>query len=108
MQELMKVVERENNGKFEPVQSRIDIFNSVLDAVDANTSSEDAVITSALNEPFNGMGVISVIGDDISFDSPSAFSACAKLASNIDVYSRTDGHVRIDFTFHGLTKKTKE
>lgn len=56
-----------------------------------------------LNEPFRSMGSVSVIGKQIPIKNTEALIEAAKLASNYDVFIRTDKTVEMDFTFHGLT-----
>lgn len=57
-----------------------------------------------LHEPFNSMGSISIIGKKLSIKDTKQFIKAVKLASNFNVYPRTDGTARMDFTFYGLTK----
>lgn len=107
MQELMKIVEHENNGVFKYLPRKVEVFKSVLEKIDSNVEGDNVLITGSVNEPFNGMGCISVTGKNVSFRDASLFAECASLASNINVYSKTNGSVVVDFTFHGLAKKVR-
>lgn len=67
------------------------------------TKGSKAKVTYELNKPYKSMGSVTVIGKELSFNKPEWFVAVAKLASNVNVYPKTNGTVQMDFTFHGLT-----
>lgn len=60
-------------------------------------------VTYKLHEPYHSMGSVSVTGKDIDFRKMSWFLRAAELASNFEVYPKTDGTVCMTFTFHNLT-----
>ena len=62
-----------------------------------------AKVTYKLHEPYQSMGSVSVTGKDIGFKKVSWFLRAAELASNYEVYPKTDGTVCMTFTFHGIT-----
>lgn len=62
-----------------------------------------AKVTYNLHEPYQSMGSVSVTGKDIEFKKVSWFIRAAELASNYEVYPKTDGTVCMTFTFHGIT-----
>ena len=62
-----------------------------------------AKVTYKLHEPYQSMGSVSVTGKDIEFKEVSWFLRAAELASNYEVYPKTDGTVCMTFTFHGIT-----
>ena len=62
-----------------------------------------AKVTYKLHEPYQSMGSVSVTGNDIEFKKISWFLRAAELASNYEVYPKTDGTVCMTFTFHGIT-----
>lgn len=62
-----------------------------------------AKVTYKLHEPYHSMGSVSVTGKDIDFRKMSWFLRAAELASNFEVYPKTDGTVCMTFTFHNLT-----
>lgn len=62
-----------------------------------------AKVTYKLHEPYHSMGSVSVTGKDIEFKKVSWFLRAAELASNYEVYPKTDGTVCMTFTFHGIT-----
>lgn len=67
------------------------------------TKGTNAKVTYALNEPYKSMGSVSIIGKELTFSNPKWFMVAVKLASNFNVYPKTNGTVQMDFTFHGLT-----
>jgi len=79
----------------------IQISYSILKRI---AKSKGVRIKCDLFEPFNSVGCISVIGEDIIINQPKWFNYVSNLASNIEVYPKTNGTVQINFTFHGLTK----
>lgn len=62
-----------------------------------------AKVTYKLHEPYQSIGSVSVTGKDIEFKKVSWFLRAAELASNYEVYPKTDGTVCMTFTFHGIT-----
>lgn len=66
-----------------------------------------AKVTYKLHEPYQSMGSVSVTGKDIEFKKVSWFLRAAELASNYEVYPKTDGTVCMTFTFHGITTPTE-
>lgn len=67
------------------------------------TKGTNAKVTYALNEPYKSMGSVSIVGKELTFSNPKWFMVAVKLASNFNVYPKTNGTVQMDFTFHGLT-----
>lgn len=67
------------------------------------TKGTNAKVTYALNEPYKSMGSVSIVGKELTFSNSKWFMIAVKLASNFNVYPKTNGTVQMDFTFHGLT-----
>lgn len=65
---------------------------------------KDASLDYVFNQPFKSMGVISVEAKELIFDNPELFSKVSELADSVDVYPLTSGKLRMEFTFHGLTR----
>ena len=68
------------------------------------TKDTGAKVTYKLNEPYKSMGSVNIVGKELTFSKPEWFMIAVKLASNFNVYPKTDGTVQMDFTFHGLTE----
>lgn len=64
----------------------------------------DAKVTYQLHQPFHSTGFVSVVGKEIRFQHPTWMVKLAELASNVEVYPLTGGNVRLNYTFHGLTR----
>lgn len=67
------------------------------------TKGTSANVTYKLHEPYQSVGSVSVTGKDIKFKKVAQFIRAAELASNYEVYPKTDGTVCMTFTFHGIT-----
>lgn len=59
-------------------------------------------------QPYTSMGAISIIGKDVNIYNTEVFSKACCRASNIDIYKLSDGNIKIDLTFHGLTKSLED
>lgn len=59
-------------------------------------------VTYELGSPSKNMGVVSVVGKAMSFKDSKLFMGVVGLATNFEVYPKTDGTVQMNFTFHGL------
>lgn len=66
--------------------------------------NKDVSIAYTLHKPYTSMGYISISSrSEIQVDDPKVFAVILKLASNVEVYKRTDGVIQINLTYHGLT-----
>lgn len=63
-----------------------------------------AKVTYELCQPVKTMGVVTVEGSSISIAETEWFARALEFASNVEIYPLLDGNVRMEFTFHGLTK----
>ena len=68
------------------------------------TRGTKAKVSYELHAPYKSMGSVSVVGADLSFRNAEWITKAVELASNFEVYPKTDGTVQMNFTFHGLTK----
>lgn len=67
------------------------------------THGSKAKVTYKLHEPYQSMGSVSVTGKNIVFSNMSWFVRAVEMASNFEVYPKTNGDICMTFTFHGLT-----
>ncbi len=67
-------------------------------------AGKDVKVDYDLHEPYKDFGSVTVIGKKIDLNSPKWFLKAAEIASNCDIYPRTDGKIQIDFGFGGLTE----
>ena len=66
-------------------------------------ADDDISVSYQLNEPYVSMGSVSVTGTDIIFENTKSFSDIFMLASNVEMYTKTDGKIQMDLTFHGVS-----
>lgn len=71
------------------------------------TKGMNAKVAYALHDPYKSMGYVSVTGDRLVFRRAEWFMKAVELASNFDVYTKKDGSVQMDFTFHGLVRASE-
>lgn len=60
------------------------------------------------HDGFASVGVIRVSARNLTVKDPIAFSRAVNLASNYEIYPKTDGKIMFALTFYGMTKKIKE
>lgn len=90
-------------------KQRVDEFNLARSILGNLCRGTDVRITSVQNEKFiRSCGCISLIGDSLEFANINLFISACNLASNIEVYIRKDGKVRMNLTFHRMTIPKKE
>lgn len=73
------------------------ILKSITDGINVK-------VTYTLHEPYNFVGSISIEGDSLEFCNTELFAKAAQLASNFEIYPKTDGTVQMNFAFYGLTR----
>lgn len=66
---------------------------------------KDVDVTYELNAPYTSMGSVSIVGKEVIITNPALFAKVAEMASNFEVYPKTNGTVEMNFTFHNLTRK---
>lgn len=74
------------------------------DIVKQLTKGTHVKVEYHINEPVRSMGYVSIIGKNIPINNVDLFMRVTKLASNFNVYVKTNGTIEMDFTFHGLVK----
>ena len=84
--------------------ARLQQFAAAHNILKHLTKGTGVKLTYEMHEPFASVGSITVVGKNPKFRRPDLFVKAARLASNVDIYPRTDGTIQIDFTFHGLTR----
>ena len=74
------------------------------DIVKQLTKGTNVKVEYHINEPVRSMGYVSIISKNIPINNVDLFMQVTKLASNFNVYVKTNGTIEMDFTFHGLVK----
>lgn len=103
LEKIGKILDEAQQWEFEPNDSNIGIFETVAKVLPRIMDDIDAVKCTR-DDPYIGMGVIKVVGNGILFTDAPVFAYLSKLASNINIYTMTNGKTEIDFTFYGLKK----
>lgn len=95
-----------SKGIYIPNMKRQKLFYSSLEALKRAVDINNAEITYDIhNDPFDGSGSISIVGNRIQVTNPSLFAEIASRASNIDFYPRIDGCVDLDLMYYRLFDK---
>lgn len=62
-------------------------------------------VTYEMNAPYTSVGSVSITGREIIITNPVLFAKVAEMASNFEIYPKTNGTVQMNFTFHNITRK---
>lgn len=62
-------------------------------------------ISCELHSPFTSMGVISIEATEFTFENMNYLQTVLSSASNIEIYPLTNGKLRMNIAFHGITKR---
>lgn len=62
-------------------------------------------VTCSLHEPYTSMGVISVEAAEFTFEQMAKLHQILEHASNVEIYPLVNGNLRMNITFHGITKR---
>lgn len=103
LEKVGKILDEAQQLEFEPDDSKVEVFETVAKVLPRIMDDIDA-IKCTRDDPYKGMGVIKVVGNGILFTDAPMFAYLSKLASNINIYTMTNGKTEIDFTFYGLKK----
>ena len=96
-----EIAEVESN-KVKPCQERIVEIEKDYQAIKTIMSGNDVDITIGLHEPFNSMGFITIEGLGININNTSVFADIIRNADVAEIYSKTNGNVVIDLTYHDV------
>lgn len=98
-------IAKEESGVSVVRPDKLEMIAAAYDAVKASTSGKGVKVSYELNAPYTSMGSISVTGKEIKIVNTKLFTMAVSLASNFEVYTKTDGKVQMDLTFHNITRK---
>jgi len=62
-------------------------------------------VSCELNSPFTSMGVISIEAAEFTFENLNCLQTVLSTASNVEIYPLTNGKLRMNIAYHGITKK---
>ncbi len=101
---IAEMIKEDQECEYEKVDSKIEIVEKIYE-VTKKMFKGAADSKLSFNEPFKGMGVITLTGKKIYCLMPDYFATISKAASNINIYAMANGSVQIDFTFYGCEEK---
>ncbi len=62
-------------------------------------------ISYSLHDPYTSMGVISAEAAEFTFEQMTMLQRILADASNVEIYPLVNGNIRMNITFHGITKR---
>lgn len=105
MTKIANAISEDEAGISVTVPERVKQVEAAYKAMRLIAKGKNVDITYELNTPYTSMGSVSVVGKEIVITNPALFAKIAAMASNFEVYPKTDGTVQMNFTFHNLTRK---
>lgn len=78
-------------------------FQFTYNAIKNLFRDSSAKIIYKIHDPFQSMGSISVLDNDITIQDTLNFRRAVQFASNIEIYPKQSGEICMTLTFHGLT-----
>jgi len=67
----------------------------------------DVKVENRNSNMLRSVGCISLTGKNVFVNNPEQFAEICKLASNVDIYPKSNGTMQVDFTFNGITTMVK-
>ena len=104
-QELARDIALQEEGVHVTNPRKLQSLQAVYKLLKYITTGKNLQISCELNKPFISMAYIEVVGNGLHFSHPEWFVLCMRLASNTELYARTDGKTQINFTFNCFTDK---
>lgn len=102
---IASAISAEESGVSVVRPDKLEMIATVYDAVKASTGGRGVKVSYELNAPYTSMGSVSVIGKEIKIVNTKLFTMAVSLASNFEVYTKTNGKIQMDLTFHNITRK---
>lgn len=105
MMKIANAVAKDEAGTSVVIPEKVNQVEAAYKAMRLIAKGKNVDITYELNAPYTSMGSVSVAGREIVITNPTLFAKVAEMASNFEVYPKTNGMVQMNFTFHNLTRK---
>lgn len=99
---LAEYLEEDNNKNKIMNPAKVAQFADAFKIISEITKNSKIKVSYKINEPYIGVGTISLMSRNISGINEEAFYNAAASASNIDIFPKDDGVVQCNLTFHGL------
>lgn len=93
---------KEDEERYVPNEERRKLFERTVGDIKCLVDKSNVKVWCTVDDPYKGMGVITLCGSTLWLRSAKTFAECISQADNVDIYSLSDGTVKIDITFYGL------
>lgn len=103
--EVVTEIANSEAGTSVTIPERVKRVEVAYKALRLIAKGKDVYVTYELNAPYTSMGSVSIVGKEVIITNPALFAKVAEMASNFEVYPKTNGTVEMNFTFHNLTRK---
>lgn len=103
--EIANDVSKDEAGTSVIIPERVKQVETAYKTLRLIAKGKNVDVTYELNEPYTSMGSVTVIGKEVIITNPVLLAKVASMASNFEVYPKTNGTVQMNFTFHNLTRK---
>lgn len=103
--EIANDVSKDEAGTSVIIPERVKQVETAYKALRLIAKGKNVDVTYELNEPYTSMGSVTVVGKEVIITNPMLLAKVASMASNFEVYPKTNGTVQMNFTFHNLTRK---
>lgn len=105
---MMKIaddISSDETGTSVIVPERVKQIETAYKSLRLIAEGKNVDVTYEMNAPYTSMGSVSVTGREIIITNPALFARVAEMASNFEIYPKTNGTVQMNFTFHNITRK---
>lgn len=103
-----EMIERGEGGVSAIDMSRVHDFVTCESVLRRVLRGRGLKIEAIPHDGFGSVGVIRVLASGLSIRDPQKFADAVSLASNYEIYPRTDGKIMFALTFYGMTNKIGE
>lgn len=103
--EIANDVSKDEAGTSVIIPERVKQVETAYKALRLIAKGKNVDVAYELNEPYTSMGSVTVVGKEVIITNPVLLAKVASMASNFEVYPKTNGTVQMNFTFHNLTRK---
>ncbi len=105
MGEIAEMFQKASTGVFEVNPEKVNVVETIYNTMTHIISGENIQIEYEYGELSPDFGSISITGSRIVVDNPALFVKAVEIASNYDMYPKTDGKVVIDIGVYGIAEK---
>ena len=108
LKRVVKAIEEEESGVSFVNTERVKEFVTCEMALRELLKGSRSTMEVVPHDGFSSVGVIRVLTEGFTIKDTQSFAEATSLASNYEIYARTDGKLMFALTFYGMTTKTGE